>query len=495
MTGPSVWCLLPPIDDASPWRAVNRCGSRASVLVGLLRCLALLSVLVIGVLHRATVDLRVVHNYGDVIQAHYLAVAGVEKAKALLYHDASARRGRARNHTGDLYDAPREFKDVPLGRGQFRVFYQSRREEGGDLRYGVTDEESRLHLNVASAEELGKLDGMTTETAAAIMDWRDSDNNVTPGGAEAEYYASLQPPYLPRNGPFQSTRELMMVRGVTPELFAGEDANQNGLLDPEEDDGNDNYPPDNRDGVLDAGWSGVLTVHSSVRDVNAAGEARVNVQSADESSLSMVRGISAELAKAIVAYRNQNKIESLADLLEVTAVREDGQAQPRPNQPGGPAAPGAPPPGVRVNRPPNSPAPQPVPAPGGPKLVSEEQLLEMADELTTSNGREQAGAINVNTASPEVLACLPGLTPQLAQAIVSYRRSIGFLPNIAWLLKVPGMNRAIFKQVSPRLTARSETFRILSEGQVTGTGARQRVQVIVHLGPTDIETLSYREDL
>ena len=43
--------------------------NRASVLVGLLWCLALLSVLVIGVLHTARLDLQVAKNYGDVIQA------------------------------------------------------------------------------------------------------------------------------------------------------------------------------------------------------------------------------------------------------------------------------------------------------------------------------------------------------------------------------------------------------------------------------------------
>ena len=48
-----------------------------SILVGLLWCLALLSVLVIGVLHTARMDLLVVKNYGDRIQAHYLALAGI----------------------------------------------------------------------------------------------------------------------------------------------------------------------------------------------------------------------------------------------------------------------------------------------------------------------------------------------------------------------------------------------------------------------------------
>jgi competence ComEA-like helix-hairpin-helix protein len=122
--------------------------------------------------------------------------------------------------------------------------------------------------------------------------------------------------------------------------------------------------------------------------------------------------------------------------------------------------------------------------------------MQIADDLTAgSAGTDQPGAVNINTASADVLACLPGLTPELAQAIVSYRQSTGFFPNIAWILKVDGMSRQIFKQVSQRVCARSETFRILSEGTVTSTGARKRIQVIVQLGSGEIETLSYREDL
>ena len=64
---------------------------KASILVGLLWCLALLSVVVIGVLHTARLDLLVVKNYGDRIQAQYLALAGIEKAKALLYQNARLR--------------------------------------------------------------------------------------------------------------------------------------------------------------------------------------------------------------------------------------------------------------------------------------------------------------------------------------------------------------------------------------------------------------------
>jgi competence ComEA-like helix-hairpin-helix protein len=336
---------------------------------------------------------------------------------------------------------------------------------------------------------LQKLYQLTPDVAAAIIDYRDEDNAVTPGGAEAEYYLSLQPPYLPRNALFQTMRELLWVRGLTRELLFEEDANQNGLLDPEEDDGRETAPVDNGDGVLDMGWSEALTVHSSVRNDNASGQERVNIQTADEATLATVQGLSSELAKAIVAYRGRNRLENLADLLDVTAVTPQNQTAPANSTA---ALPSGPPgtPGVPSTPPPNSSSQSP-----GAKLISEDLFLKIADDLTASDSRELAGVININTANARVLACLPGVDTQLAQAIVSHRQSAGFFSSVASLLKVPGMTHQIFKQMAPRITARSETFRVLSEGKVQSTGARERIEVVVRLGSGSVETLSYREDL
>ena len=451
--------------------------SEGSVLVAVLWCLVLLSLVVISVLHTARMDLLVVKNYGDRIQAHYLAVAGIEKAKALLYQDAQQRSRSARNFSGALADSPEQFRDVRLGRGQFRVFHRGRPDEGGGVLYGVSDEESRLDVNNASVEELGKLEGMTPDVTAAIIDWRDEDNTVSPGGAEAEYYLSLQPPYQPRNGPVQTIRELLMVRGITSDSLLGRDRHQNGLLDSSGEE-----PDQTVSDLLDLGWAGLLTVDALVNNVSAAGVDRVNIQSADEAALTGVKGITSDIAKAIVAYRGQNRFSSVADLLDVVAAANQ-------NQPGNPGQPNA--------GPQNSPPGQGNPAQGtasGPRVIDENLLMDIADDLTTDSGSDLTGLVNINSASLEVLSCLPGLTRELAQAIISFRQSNGYLPNIAWLLKVPGVNRDILKQLAPRVTARSETFRILCEGKVTSTGARQRVQEIVHVGLGAVTTLSYRED-
>lgn len=472
--------------------------TKASVLVGLLWCVALLSLVVVGVLHSVTLELRVTKNYGDRIQAHYLAVAGIEKAKAVLYHEAKERRASHVNHSRNVYDSPHDFRDVALGRGNFRVFRQGTREDNETVVFGVTDEESRLNVNYASAEELAKLPEMTPETVAAIIDYRDKDNSVTQGGAEAEQYATLQPPYLPRNALFRTLRELSMVLGMSQKLLVAEDANRNGLLDAEERDGNSSSPPDNRDGFLDQGWTGLITVDSSVRNVNAAGNDRVNVQQADEAALSAVPGITSEIAKAIVQSRGQNKLENLADLLEVRGQNPNAPPQPSP-PPGNPSG------GSRGRRNPgpaaageNPSSSQPGPSGSsnaqGPKVINETLLMEIADDITTSESADQPGAVNINSAPAEVLACLPGMTRELAQAVVAHRKSAGFFANIAGLFKVPDMTPQIFKQLAPRVTARSETFRILSEGRVTSSGARQRLQLTVRLRNYYIDTLSYRED-
>jgi DNA uptake protein ComE-like DNA-binding protein len=438
---------------------------QASILVGLLWCLALLSVIVIGVLHTARMDLLVVKNYGDRMQAHYLALAGIEKAKALLYHDAQDRSRSQKNHSGSFYDDVQQFREVPLGRGVFSVVRRSRADEGGGIIFGISDEESRLNLNTASTNELASLQNMTPDVATAIVNWR--GGNSATGAAEAQYYGGLQPPYQPRNGPFQTVRELLMVRGVTSQLFLGRDVHQNGLLAP--DVGKDSAGSVESQ---DLGWAGILTVDSTVQNLNAAGEDRVNIQTADQTSLTAVRGITPQIARAIVAYRGQHRFESIADLLDVTPPQTQNARGS-----GGAAAAG------------QSAADQ-----SGTKVVDENLFMDLADDVTTDTGQSLAGAINVNTAGLDVLACLPGMTRELAQAIISQRQSAGFFASTGELLKVPGVTRDIFKQIAPLVTARSETFRILSEGKINSTGARQRIQAIVHVDLNDQKTLSWRED-
>ena len=123
----------------------------ASILVGLLWCVVLLSLVVISVLHTTTIDLKIAKNYGDKIQAHYLALAGIEKTKALLHQAARNRTGNATATERELYDAPDKFREISFGRGQFSVFHRATPTDGGGIIFGVSDEESRLNINAAKS--------------------------------------------------------------------------------------------------------------------------------------------------------------------------------------------------------------------------------------------------------------------------------------------------------------------------------------------------------
>jgi competence ComEA-like helix-hairpin-helix protein len=202
-------------------------------------------------------------------------------------------------------------------------------------------------------------------------------------------------------------------------------------------------------------------------NVNAKGDARINIQTADESSLTSIPGITREIAQAITAYRGQKQLENIADLLEVTAPQPQGRGRRT---------------GAAANA-------------SGPLVINQDLFIEIADSISAETVSEQRGLVNINTAGAQVLAWLPGITPELAQEIVSYRNSNGFFPNIAWLLKVSGMSRDLFKQLANRITARSETFHIVSEGAIRSTGVRQRLETVVHVSSRDVVTLSWREDL
>jgi competence ComEA-like helix-hairpin-helix protein len=290
-------------------------------------------------------------------------------------------------------------------------------------------------------------------------------------------------------------RELLMVRGVTRELLFGHDTHQNGLLEADDEKGANAFLKEQADSA-DLGWARELTVNSSVHNANAAGDSRVNAQSADENTLRNVRGITPEIARAIVAYRGQNQFQSIADLLDVTQPQNQNQNQNQGGGTGGQTtytAAGQPQAQTQTTGT-NQTANAAGQGGGGRKVISPDLLMDIGDEITVASASDLGGVININTASLEVLASLPGVDRPLAQAIINYRSSSGYFPNPAWLLKVPGISQDLFKQLAPLVTARSETFRILCEGRINSSGVHQRIQAIVHVGLDDIKILSWRED-
>ena len=110
---------------------------------------------------------------------------------------------------------------------------------GGSYAVRMLDESGKISLNRADAQLLRRvvrrllLGGNATEGASvgetreidtvvdSILDWRDPDDLRHDAGVEGDYYESLPRPYPIKDGPFDSVDELLLVKGVTPDLFYG----------------------------------------------------------------------------------------------------------------------------------------------------------------------------------------------------------------------------------------------------------------------------------
>ena len=81
----------------------------------------------------------------------------------------------------------------------------------------------RLLRAIGSEEDLQE-DSSPTAIVNSVKDWLDSgDDDATTGlsGAESSYYQEQDPPYTSRNGPLEDLNELLMIKGISPELFYG----------------------------------------------------------------------------------------------------------------------------------------------------------------------------------------------------------------------------------------------------------------------------------
>jgi hypothetical protein len=199
-----------------------------------------------------------------------------------------------------------EAEHVEVGEGAFwfvgRAYDETASSE--EPVFGLVDENSKLNINTATLEMLQALPNMPLDFAAAIIDWRDADSDPSPEGAESSNYALLDPPYNSKDSNFETVEELRLVMGADDELLYGEDANRNGVLDPNENDGDASYPDDNEDGRLDVGLIEYFTVYT---------DGFINPATASVEVLATLPGIDESMAYDLVAQRSGLTPEELAD--------------------------------------------------------------------------------------------------------------------------------------------------------------------------------------
>jgi general secretion pathway protein K len=138
----------------------------------------------------------------DTTAARYAAEAGVNRA---VYH---------------LSIADPLLRWVPDGRAYEIEFEEAK------LKIEITDESGLIDLNASDTLTLSSLlvahgveQDEADRLADAILDWRDTDDLVSPNGAEDPDYEAEGYTYGAKDAPFDTVSEVQQVMGMTYELY------------------------------------------------------------------------------------------------------------------------------------------------------------------------------------------------------------------------------------------------------------------------------------
>lgn len=170
---------------------------------------------------------------------------------------------------------------------------------GGSFTWKIVNMESKANINNAGEGMLGQAltlmgadAGQATPIVNSILDWIDPDSNTRVQGAENDYYQNLQPSYMAKNGPIDDMSELLLVKGITREMFWGTSSS--------------NHPPSSFVPRVDRSHMptdepsfpvGLVDLFTPVSD------GRIDLNTAPATVLQLIPGIDPQSAEAIVAAR------------------------------------------------------------------------------------------------------------------------------------------------------------------------------------------------
>ena len=405
------------------------------------------------------------------IQARWAARGGLEYTIAIMAdHTLEPVPGDAFAMVRDM-DAIADGRDGIAIDGRIVGGYDIRHHSDGKDWWGPMDEHSKININAAidNPRLLHNLDNISPDVVDAILDWIDEDQDERPLGAERHYYLSLSMPYEPRNAPMRSIAELELVAGVWPDHLRGEDWNLNNRLDPNEDDADRTWPPDEPDQRLDAAWSGILTTYSVSGGLTDSGLARIDLQSTTPEELMDRLDITEEQASSLISFGG-----TANSRLEQLLTRQVQQASERSARPGGVTSPST----------------------TGPVLTDDELRGVFAETSIGDPRQRRAGKLNINTVSEEVLLQLLQDREYLADEIIYLRASRPEgIASLVDLIDIPAFqdDPATLEYIAGIMDVSSSVYSITVKGRSRTGDVEVEIFAVVDRSTVPVRILEYRE--
>jgi general secretion pathway protein K len=198
--------------DLSNAKAVND-REEGTVLLLVILILTLISVLILSWAQEWRTELKLASNFGEAHKCQRLAEAGIYyalgklvTAKTAETSEMNAVTPQAQRDSGALWQGDQKSHELELPDGKVEV--------------RISDEGGKINLNRASEAlllsfftVLGLPEPQVRIMVDSIQDWRERGSYPRLHGAKNAYYLSLDPPYVAKDGPFETVEELAWVRG------------------------------------------------------------------------------------------------------------------------------------------------------------------------------------------------------------------------------------------------------------------------------------------
>jgi len=172
------------------------------------------------------------------IRLETMASSGINLAMAVLLKDAKENEHDslldswallADEDLSRLFDSGSLTIEIRDNSGQFQInsIVQSKnmqQPETSPEQAGAQEQDARNILWRLLRQEHFHLEDNEARTIIdSLIDWIDGGDGdwEEEFGAESSYYLSLDPPYSCKNGPVEFIEELLLVKGITPELLFG----------------------------------------------------------------------------------------------------------------------------------------------------------------------------------------------------------------------------------------------------------------------------------
>ncbi|MBU1084358.1 MAG: hypothetical protein ABIG55_05685 [Candidatus Omnitrophota bacterium] len=201
---------------------------RGSVLIIAMWALSVLTIFALSLGADSRSKMTFIGKLGERNKLRLIAVSGVNKAVVSVAAKGNDPQYDVLPELGGAGVSSR-FADGMMDGGKYSIGYQYYDPSLGETAWwqGVADSESRININKAEykfissviriAGGVGKKDA--DDIAAAIIDWRDTDEFPLMNGAESHYYLSLKEPYRSKNAEFEVLQELLLIRGISEEIY------------------------------------------------------------------------------------------------------------------------------------------------------------------------------------------------------------------------------------------------------------------------------------